>query len=294
MKRMHKLLIVANTYCLQSYKKYLESLYENAREGKDPHCTKCDEHGFKKVSQSSIFSGRKVFLSEMCDCVKNEKTQIFNKIEELEKIIKQYNEIFKSLDNDMTLDIFASRFNQYDIIASIKKYLDLGSSLSLYFEGESGTGKTTMLKMLWQIYSMNNIKVFYMKARNFEDLYKNLFNNNAKDSKILSTINKKIDNVKNADIIMIDDIDSVGFHYAVEGYYKIFDDIRSGEKTVLITSNKKYQDLLDSLNIKKRQDNIDDIRGRLTSRLLNLKIVEVEMCKSKVKVDTKNKELVLS
>ena len=133
-----------------------------------------------------------------------------------------------------------------------------------------------------------------MKARNFEDLYKNLFNNNAKDSKILSTINKKIDNVKNADIIMIDDIDSVGFHYAVEGYYKIFDDIRSGEKTVLITSNKKYQDLLDSLNIKKRQDNIDDIRGRLTSRLLNLKIVEVEMCKSKVKVDTKNKELVLS
>ena len=76
MKRMHKLSTVANTYCLQSYKKYLESLYKNAREGKDPHCTKCDEHGFKKVSQSSIFSGRKVFLPEMCDCVKNEKTEI--------------------------------------------------------------------------------------------------------------------------------------------------------------------------------------------------------------------------
>ena len=281
MKRILKLQIADSSYCLQNYKKYLEEMKKIARDGKDPNCKKCDEDGFKKVSQSSIFSGRKVFLPEMCDCVKNEKTEISNKLDELEKIRIKYNEIFNSLDMDMTLDIFANRFNNQKLVDTIKKYLELGSMSSLYLEGESDTGKTTMLKMLWQIYSMNNIKVFYIKARNFEDLYKNLFNNNAKDSKILSTINKKIDNAKNADIIMIDDIDSVGFHYAVEGYYKIFDDIRSGEKTVLITSNKKYQDLLDSLNIKKRQDNIDDIRGRLTSRLLNLKIVEVEMCNQK-------------
>ena len=281
MKRMHKLSTVANTYCLQSYKKYLESLYENAREGKDPHCTKCDEHGFKKVSQSSIFSGRKVFLPEMCDCVKNEKTEIFNKIEELEKIIKQYNEIFKSLDNDMTLDIFASRFNQYDIIASIKKYLDLGSSLSLYFEGESGIGKTTMLKMLWQIYAINNIKVLYIEASNFEDMHKNLFNKNTQDRDLKSSIDSKIENVKFADIIMIDDVDSVGFHYAAEGYYKLFDKIRALEKTVIITSNKNYCSLMNSLNIKTRKDNIEEIKGRLTSRLLNLNIIELKMQKVK-------------
>ena len=281
MKRILKLQIADSSYCLQNYKKYLEELKKTARDGKDPNCKKCDEDGFKKVSQSSIFSGRKVFLPEMCDCVKNEKTQIFNKIEELEKIIKQYNEIFKSLDNDMTLDIFASRFNQYDIIASIKKYLDLGSSLSLYFEGESGTGKTTMLKMLWQIYAINNIKVLYIEASNFEDMHKNLFNKNAQDRDLKSSIDSKIENVKFADIIMIDDVDSVGFHYAAEGYYKLFDKIRALEKTVIITSNKNYCSLMNSLNIKTRKDNIEEIKGRLTSRLLNLNIIELKMQKVK-------------
>lgn len=292
MKRIYKLQIVANKYCLQSYRTYLESLYATAKEGKDPNCTKCDENGFLKESDSAIFSGRKVSIPKICDCVKEEKSKIFRKIEALDSTIKTYNTIFGTLDNRMTLDIFANRFNQGEIVSSIKKYLDLGSSMSLYFEGESGAGKTTMLKMLWQIYAMNNIKVFYMKASHFEDLYKNLFNKNA-DKNIKTTIDKKIEYIKNADIVMIDDVDSIGFHYAVEGYYKIFDNIRTSEKIVLMTSNKKYQDLLNSLNTKGRKDNIDDIKGRITSRLLNLKIVEVEMCKSKVKVDTKNKELVL-
>lgn len=289
MKRILKLQIADSSYCLQNYKKYLEELKKTARDGKDPNCKKCDEDGFKKVSQSSIFSGRKVFLPEMCDCVKNEKTEISNKLDELEKIRIKYNEIFNSLDMDMTLDIFANRFNNQKLVDTIKKYLELGSMSSLYLEGKSGTGKTTMLKMLWQIYAINNIKVLYIEASNFEDMHKNLFNKNAQDKDLKSNIDSKIENVKFADIIMIDDVDSVGFHYAAEGYYKLFDKIRALEKTVLITSNKKYQDLLDSLNIKKRQDNIDDIRGRLTNRLLNLKIVEVEMCKSKVKVDTKIK-----
>lgn len=281
MKSILKLQIADSSYCLQNYKKYLEELKKTARDGKDPNCKKCDKDGFKKVSQSSIFSGRKVFLPEMCDCVKNEKTEISNKLDELEKIRVKYNKIFNSLDIDMTLDIFANRFNNQKLVDTIKKYLELGSMSSLYLEGESGTGKTTMLKMLWQIYAINNIKVLYIEASNFEDMHKNLFNKNAQDKDLKSNIDSKIENVKHADIIMIDDVDSVGFHYAAEGYYKLFDKIRALEKTVIITSNKNYCSLMNSLNIKTRKDNIEEIKGRLTSRLLNLNIIELKMQKVK-------------
>ena len=281
MKRILKLQIADSSYCLQNYKKYLEELKKTARDGKDPNCKKCDEHGFVKVSGSEIFSGRKVFLPEMCDCVKNEKTEISNKLDKLEKIIVKYNDIFNSLDMDMTLDIFANRFNNQKLVDTIKKYLELGSMSSLYLEGKSGTGKTTMLKMLWQIYAINNIKVLYIEASNFEDMHKNLFNKNTQDKDLKSSIDSKIENVKHADIIMIDDVDSVGFHYAAEGYYKLFDKIRALEKTVIITSNKNYCNLMNSLNIKTRKDNIEEIKGRVTSRLLNLNIIELKMQKVK-------------
>ena len=276
--RIHKLQIADNGYCLQSYKKHLEELKETARDGKDPKCTKCDEYGFLKVPDDLSFSGRKYSLPTMCDCVIDEKTKISEKVERIDNLIKTYNLVFGTLDNEMTLDIFAERFNQTELINSIKKYLNVGSTMSLYFRGKSGTGKTTMLKMLWQIYASNNIKALYMKASNFEDMHKNLFNQNAKDKDMKATIDKKIDNAKNADIIMIDDIDSVGFHYAIDGYYKIFDNIRSGEKTVILTSNKSYNDLLKSLN---KKTDAEYMKGRLTSRLLNLKIIEIEMQKYK-------------
>ncbi|MEI0496527.1 DnaA/Hda family protein [Brachyspira intermedia] len=273
MKRMLKLQIADSSYCLLSYKKHLEELKKTARDGKDPNCTKCDEYGFQKGTEN--------MLPIMCHCVSDEKSRINRKIEELEKTIKKYNDVFNKLDNDMTLNIFAERFNQTDLINSIKKYLDLGSMNSLYIEGESGTGKTTMLKMLWQIYAINDIKPLYMRAYIFEDMHKNLFNKNAQDRDLKSSIDAKIENIKFADIIMIDDIDSVGFHYAAEGYYKLFDKIRALEKTVILTSNKSYSNLMNSLNIKTRKDNIEEIKGRLTSRLKNLNIIELEMQKSK-------------
>ncbi|OEJ15892.1 AAA family ATPase [Brachyspira hampsonii] len=273
MKRMLKLQIADSSYCLLSYKKHLEELKKTAREGKDPHCTKCDEFGFVKGSKSIV--------PIVCYCVSDEKSKIERKIEDLEIIIKRYNTVFNKLDNDMTLNIFAEKFNNQKLVSSIKKYLELGSMNSLYIEGESGTGKTTMLKMLWQIYAINNIKALYMKASIFEDMHKNLFNKNAQDRDLKSSIDAKIDNIKFADIIMIDDIDSVGFHYAAEGYYKLFDKIRELEKTVILTSNKSYIGLMNSLNIKTRKDNIEEIKGRLTSRLKNLNIIELEMQKYK-------------
>ena len=277
MKRMLKLQIADSGYCLLSYKKHLEELKKTAREGKDPHCTKCDEFGFVKGSKSIV--------PIVCYCVSDEKSKLERKIDELETKIKKYNMVFSQLDNDMTLNIFADRFNNQNLVSSIKKYLDLGSMNSLYIEGESGTGKTTMLKMLWQIYAINDIKALYMKASIFEDMHKNLFNKNSQDRDLKSSIDAKIENIKFADIIMIDDIDSVGFHYAAEGYYKLFDKIRELEKTVILTSNKSYSSLMNSLNIKTRKDNIEEIKGRLTSRLKNLNIIEIEMQKYEIKSD---------
>lgn len=282
MKRILKLLIADSSYCLLSYKKHLEELKKTARDGKDPHCTRCDEFGFV-IGSNPDTSPKKNLLPIICHCVSDEKSKLERKIDELETKIKKYNMVFSQLDNDMTLNIFADRFNNKELVTAIKKYLDLGSMNSLYIEGESGTGKTTMLKMLWQIYAINDIKALYMKASIFEDMHKNLFNKNAQDRDLKSSIDAKIENIKFADIIMIDDIDSVGFHYAAEGYYKLFDKIRELEKTVIITSNKSYSSLMNSLNIKTRKDNIEEIKGRLTSRLLNLNIIELEMYKSEIK-----------
>ncbi len=284
MKRMLKLQIADSGYCLLSYKKHLQKLYETARDGKDPLCTRCDEFGFV-IGTDSKTSSKENLIPIMCHCVSDEKSRINRKIEELETIIKKYNVVFNSLDKEMTLDIFSDRFNNQKLVSSIKKYLALGSMNSLYLEGESGTGKTTMLKMLWQIYTINNIKALYMKASSFEDMYKNLFNKNAQDRDLKSAIDAKIENIKFADIVMIDDIDSVGFHYAAEGYYKLFDKIRALEKTVILTSNKSYSGLMESLNIKTRKDNIDEIKDRLTSRLKNLNIIELEMQKFEIKSD---------
>ncbi|WP_363322634.1 hypothetical protein [uncultured Brachyspira sp.] len=121
MKRMLKLQTADSKYCLQSYKKHLEKLKKTASEGKDPHCTKCDEYGFVKTTNSEIFSSRKNLVPIMCHCVSDEKSKIERKIEALEKIIKKYNDVFDGLDCCITLDIFAYRFNKRTLTISKKE-----------------------------------------------------------------------------------------------------------------------------------------------------------------------------
>lgn len=274
-------------YCLKSRKAYLTKLYVNAREGKDPNCSKCDDDGMVKAKKNITFGKREVNFPEVCDCVKNEKTEIFKKIEETDALIKTYRTIFGTLDEDMTLDGFSNKFGNENMIVSIKKYLELGSGLSLYFAGESGIGKTTILKILWQIYAMNKINVFYLKANNFEELYKNLFNANANKENIKSAINTKIEHAKKSDILLIDDIASVGFSSAINGYCEIFDNRRKEEKPVILSSNKSYDGLLEELKNGNKKYEASFITNRITSRLLGLKIVEVELKRAAVKIERK-------
>lgn len=270
-------------YCLKSYKEYLTKLYTKARDGKDPNCHKCDDEGYIKIKKNIAFGGIEWNIPELCDCVKGEKNEILKKIEHINNLIKTYNLIFGTLDNSMTLDIFSKKFGNEDMIASIKKYLQLGSGLSLYFTGQSGVGKTTILKILWQIYAINKINVFYLKANHFEGLYKNLFNVNSGKENIKSAIDSKIETAKKSDILLIDDIDSVGFSSAVNGYYEIFDNCRKDEKPIILSSNKSYDDLLESLKNGNKSSKASYIMGRITTRLLGLKIVEVELKRASVK-----------
>lgn len=276
-------------YCLKSYKEYLMKLYANARDGKDPNCRKCDDEGYIKIKKNIAFGEREWNIPELCDCVKSEKTETFKKIENIDSLIKTYNLVFGTLDDGITLDIFSKKFGNEDMIASIKKYLELGSGLSLYFTGQSGAGKTTILKILWQIYAINKINVFYLKANHFEGLYKNLFNGNAAKENIKSAIDSKIETAKKSDILLIDDIDSVGFSNAINGYYEIFDNRRKDEKPIILSSNKSYDDLLESLKRNKRHE-ASYIGGRITNRLLGLKIVEVELKRASVKIARKNEK----
>ena len=138
--------------------------------------------------------------------------------------------------------------------------------------------------MLWQIYAINKINVFYLKANHFEGLYKNLFNINASKENIKASIDSKIESAKKSDILLIDDIDSVGFSSAVNGYYEIFDNRRKEEKPIILSSNKTYDDLLNGLKNGNKKYEASFISGRITSRLLGLKIVEVELRRPPVKV----------
>lgn len=276
----------AFTYgCLNSYKDYLNELYSKGREGKDTDCQNCDDDGMIKISTESVFkNGKTLYIPQECDCVKHEKKEIMEKLEALEVLIKKYKTIFGTLDDRMTLDIFSKAFNQESVISSIKKYLTVGSSFSLFITGKSGVGKTTILKMLWQIYAMNKVSVFYLKANFFENMYKNLFNKNQKDN-IQASINVSLGSAKNADILLIDDMDSVGFSSAVVGYYDIFDNRRKMQRPVIIASNKRYDELLssykDSVKNSSKSRESYFMSERITSRLLGLNIIEVELSRNK-------------
>lgn len=289
-----KLLQTPYSYeCLKSYYKDLSRRLEIARDGKDMTCTKCDENGIVKVPIKSIFGDVDIFnkneklIEQECECVRYEKKEIISLIEKTDTLIRKYKIIFGSLDDNMTFDIFSKAFNQEKIISSIKRYLNIGSPFSLFITGKSSSGKTTILKMLWQIYAINNISVYYLKASYFENLYKNLFNKNQLKENIQSRINEIVENAKKSSVLMIDDMDCVGIVSAASGYYDIFDARRAQGLPILIASNKRYKDMLNSYT-KKKGIEAAIMAERITSRLLGLKIVEVELFKEELVEEKKN------
>lgn len=274
-KKISSIISINQYFNLNKYKLFLEEAYKNARDGKDPNCKKCNDYGVIEKGVKSVIGGKELYFDTKCDCIKNDRSTIYKQLEELNLTIKQFRNIFGTIDENMTLDSFADKYNQSELVNMLKTYLNISSNASLYLHGVSGSGKTTILKMLWQIYMINKVKVFFFKASYFEKLHKQLYSSNAPKD-LQSSIQAKLDNVKKCDILLIDDIGSIGFASAVNGYYEIFDYLRKTEKKVIITSNKSVETLMSSLREKKDTDSLR-MADRLISRMLGIGVLQIEV-----------------
>ncbi len=148
--------------CIKSYIDNLKEQYKNAYEGKNPNCTRCDDIGDVEVK----IVGR--IYKSPCYCLENNKSSIEQKIFNYKKIYDDYFMRFGNLDDDLTLDRYAILFDRLDFIDLLKNYLSNGLPFSILLSGESGTGKTTILKIIYQILILNNISVCYFSCADFE------------------------------------------------------------------------------------------------------------------------------
>lgn len=256
------------------YKAKIEEQYKKARNGKDPRCKKCNDYGVIEGAIQEEINGKLLKFDKKCECWSDEKEKLEVRLSQIIDMTKKYKEIFGILDIDMCFDNYSIKYNS-EIIRVLKSYLKAYSTASLFLRGNSASGKTTLLKMLWQIYTINNVKVFYLKASYFEKLYKQLYSVNAPKN-LQESINTKIDNAKKCDILLIDDLDSVSFNSAKNGYYEIFDALYKAEKKVIITSSNSLSNIVNSLKEKTDKESLK-LKDRLISRMLGLGIIQIEL-----------------
>jgi hypothetical protein len=272
-KRINTMISINNFQNLLEYKASIEEKYKKARNGKDPNCKKCNEYGVIEGAIEEELNGKMYKFDQKCDCWSDEKDKLEAELQKTIDNIRRYKEIFGVKDNDMSFSKYAKEYNR-KIIKVFQAFLKASSSASIFIKGESASGKTTLLKMLWQIYTINNVKVFYLKASYFEKLYKQLYSANAPKN-LQESINTKIDNIKKSDIILIDDIASVSFSAAKAGYYEIFENLYKNEKTVVMTSSKSISEIFTELKSKQDKESIK-ITDRLISRILGLGILRID------------------
>ncbi|WP_432631575.1 ATP-binding protein [Brachyspira sp.] len=273
----NKIISIKDFQNLQDYKISLERDFIKARNGKDPNCRKCDEKGYLKDAYKTKVGDKEISFNSVCDCVRYDKNKIEEQLQRLNITIKQYRAIFGQLDENMTLDIYAKDYRQNELIEMFKNYLEVSSPASILLYGESKSGKTTILRLLWQIYAINKVNAFYLKASYFEKMYKQLYTSKSAND-IQSAINSKIENAKKCDILLIDDLDSIGFATAKNGYYEIFDYLNRHDKKVIMTSNSYIEDILEKLKEKKDKDSIR-MADKIISRMLGLGLIQLELKK---------------
>ena len=277
-ERMIKKISSINSYLnLQEKKIALEKDFIKARNGKDPNCEKCDERGKVKAGLVSKIGDKTIAVDTVCECVSFEKDRIEEELQKLNITIKQYRNIFGAIEEDITFDSYAKEYKQSELINMFKSYLEVSSPASLLLNGESKSGKTTILRLLWQIYTLNKVNVFYLKASYLEKLYKQLYASKSAND-IQSSINTKLENAKKCDILLIDDLDSIGFATAKNGYYEIFDYLNRHDKKVIITSSFYIEDILNKLKERKDKDSLR-MADKIISRMLGLGLIQITLKK---------------
>ena len=252
---------------IKSEIKILENEYQNAVDGKDINCKKCDANGLVIEDMGHIRKG--LLVNVPCECVSNKKSEIFTEIEKLKSLLNRYYQIFGELDDDFTLEYFASKFKKKELVEILKSFLKFNMPFSLLITGKSAHGKTTILKILWQILMLDGTKVYYLNSPKLEELaMQNIFNRN---EAVQNNINSIITTAKKADVLLIDDHACFSMKYSMKYFYEIFDYQRANKNTLIMTSNKNYDEIVASYAVDKL------MAERLASRLKGLQIIEVRV-----------------
>ena len=250
-------------YCINDYLELLhnkKTCLENTPQGS---CEKCNGTGEVEIFIPLL--NKEVIGT--CDCVVNEDLEnIKEKIIKAKNMLEKYYNAFGFLDDELNFEKYKSIYKENTkVIDLLDKYLTHSMDNAILLTGESGTGKTTMLKMIWQILMLNKKNVYYLNCPMFEELYYKEYSINGTSKKIEYIINS----IKHAEYILIDDHIFTPHKNMLSGYYKIFDNARAFKQKVIIASNKNFDEIIKSYESKD-----DFMASRLQTRLENLNLVE--------------------
>lgn len=218
------------------------------KDGKDPNCKLCDEDGNIKVSRdahygveiSRIFEECQSLINIKCECYSDRKKLLGQKIDRLLELQSQFRKVFglSELNNNQELEALtpsscAKMFSLDSTMNVIEKWLSNSMPCSLFFTGRPGTGKTTTLKMLWQIMALNNYSCYFFDCLKFEELCFNLFNKDAGNN-IKNKIYKMVELASSTDLLLMDEHASINLNTALMYYFKIFNSRSEKEKACYV------------------------------------------------------------
>ena len=252
-------------HCIKTYIDDLKEKYKNAHEGKNPNCIKCDEFGEVEIKVMNRI------IKTTCSCFENNKASIEKKIYEIRKLYDNYFMKFGSLDDDLTLDRYAMLFDRAPFIDLLKNYLINNLPFSILLSGQSASGKTTILKIIYQVLILNNINVYYFSCADFENYSSTLHMNNIDDKK---EVRKMIALAKSSKIVLMDDHLCLPNKNCLAGYYNIFDYMRAYKKTLIMASNKTHDEIVSTYFSRDAF-----MADRLATRLAGLNLVEITTSK---------------
>ncbi len=229
----------------------------------------------KKESYKSISCVKEVEYTIECECITstiNEYKTTNDALQRLKELSNEYYQLFGVLDEELNLIKYKMMFPaNAKSIDLLERYLKEERSDSVLLTGTTGVGKTTILKMIWQLLNLNKIDVYYFNCPEFEKLYHKEYKVDGASLQIEEIINRS----KKAKYILMDDHIFASHKNMLGGYYEIFDNARAFKQKIIMASNLNFEQIIEAYSIK---DSV--MASRLQTRLENINILECEIVKS--------------